>query len=212
MLLYDKPECPFCFKVRIALAEQDRRFTHRPHDDPEAKAERERLSPTGTVPILVLDDGYVMTESNVIMEYLADTGSGLLPEQPEARATARALAHFSDNTVGKAVREVIFEKRGKPQAKWDWQRIEAGISAWREQCLPHLSDALGGNQYFAGSSYSLADAALTARFALAEAYGVDVPAQYDNLRDWYARMVRRPSFRTAAPERVLEHVTAAARA
>lgn len=212
MLLYDKPECPFCFKVRIALAEQGRRFTHRPHDDPEARAERERLSPTGTVPILVLDDGYVMTESNVIMEYLADTSAGLLPEQPEARATARALAHFSDNTVGKAVREVIFEKRGKPEAEWDWQRIEAGITAWREQCLPHLSGALGENAFFAGEHYTLADAALTARFALAEAYGVDVPGEYGNLRDWYARMVQRPSFRAAAPAGVLEHAAAARRA
>lgn len=201
MLLYDKPECPFCFKVRIALAEQDRPFEHRPHDAPGVAEERRRLSPTGTVPIVVLDDGYVMTESNVIMEYLADTGSGLLPDDPEARATARALAHYSDTRVGQAVREVIFEKRDKPEEQWDWDRIDAGAAAWKNECLPYLSAALGGQRYFAGE-YSLADAALTARFALARAYGLNVPAHFENLRSWYAGMRERPSFGAAAPPSV----------
>lgn len=199
MLLYDKPECPFCFKVRIALAEQGRRFEHRPHDAPGVEEERRRLSPTGTVPILVLDDGYVMTESNVIMEYLADTGAGLLPRDPEARATARSLAHFSDTTVGQAVREVIFEKRGKPEAEWDQARIAAGAAAWEKECLPHLSAALGERRCFAGEAYSLADAALTARFALAAGYGLDVPPEFGNLRAWFERMTARESFRPSAP-------------
>lgn len=202
MLLYDKPECPFCFKVRIALAEQGRTFDHRPHDAPGVEEERRRLSPTGTVPIVVLDDGYVMTESNVIMEYLADTGDGLLPRDPEARATARALAHYSDTTVGQAVREVIFEKRGKPEAEWDRDRIAAGVAAWENHCLPYLSAALGERDYFAGD-YSLADAALTARFALAVAYGLDVRDRFANLRSWYARASARPSFRPSAPPVVL---------
>ncbi|MBA1148767.1 glutathione S-transferase family protein [Ectothiorhodospiraceae bacterium WFHF3C12] len=198
MLLYDKPECPFCFKVRIALAEQGRSFEHRPHDAPGVEDERRRLSPTGTVPIVVLDDGYVMTESNVIMEYLADTGAGLLPADPEARATARALAHYSDTRVGQAVREVIFEKRGKPEAEWDRERIAAGAAVWENECLPYLAEALAGQEYFAGA-YSLADAALTARFALARAYGLLVPGGFENLQRWYARTSSRPSFAAAAP-------------
>lgn len=137
MLLYDKPECPFCFKVRIALAEQGRDFHHRPHDAPGVVEERRRLSPTGTVPIVVLDDGYVMSESNVIMEYLAN--------------------------------------------------------------------ALGGGPYFAGE-YSLADAALTARFALAHAYGLGVAGEFDSLRDWFARVTGRPSFEVSAPPAVLRQV------
>ncbi|WP_018719456.1 glutathione S-transferase family protein [Arhodomonas aquaeolei] len=207
--LFDKPECPFCFKVRIALAEQDRPYRHRPHDDPAVEAERERLSPTGTVPILVEGGGRVLTESAVIMEYLAETGPGLMPDDAWERARARSIAHFSDNRVGRAVREVIFEKRDRPAHEWDRARIDAGVAAWRGQCLPYLADALGDRAFFAGV-YSIADAALTARFALAHAYGMDVPVAFPNLRAWFARMTDRASFAPAAPPKVRECLSAAA--
>lgn len=198
LYLYDKPECPFCFKVRLGLHEQGRTFEQAPHDSEASKAARARLSRSGSVPILVLDQDRAITESAVIMEYLAETGPGLLPEDPWWRAQARMIHHYSDTRLGQAIRGAIFEQRDKPEAEWDRERIDACVAAWRNECLPYLADQLGDMAYFAGE-YSMADAALTARFALAEAYGMPVPDQYPVLRDWFSRMKTRKSFAPSVP-------------
>lgn len=198
-ILYDKDECPFCWKVRLAMHAQARPFTRRPHDHPDSVSELGRLSVTGKVPVLV-DGELVIPESSVITEYLEETGGGLLPRHRAGRVKARLLAYYSDNTVGKAVREVIFAKRGRPPEQWDRGRIDAGIAAWLE-LLPYLSAELGEQRYFAGD-YSLADCALGARFGLAMAYGVPLPETYPRLHRWYERVAQRPGFRETAPRLV----------
>ena len=68
--LYDAARCPYCARARIALAEKglvpetiEIDLSNRPdwiYD----------LNPTGRVP--VLDDGFLLPESLVIMEYLVE--------------------------------------------------------------------------------------------------------------------------------------------
>ena len=124
--LFDKAECPFCWKVRIALAEAGLHYdlvTFAPGDD---RTELKRLSPTGTTPVLVNGDGPIW-ESSVIVEYINDmTSNVLLPGTRGDRARARLLHHFSDTQTGKHLREVIFEKRGRPEGDWDLDRIANG--------------------------------------------------------------------------------------
>ncbi len=57
-----------------------------------------RLNPTGKVPALQLDDGFVLPESTVIAEYLEDRfpEPALRPADPVARARMRLLSHFAD--------------------------------------------------------------------------------------------------------------------
>src|SRR5688572_27880782 len=56
-----------------------------PHRDPKAP-EYLALNPNGLVPVII-DDGFVLWESNAIMRYLADTRrSGLWPTAPKERA------------------------------------------------------------------------------------------------------------------------------
>ena len=125
--LYDKPECPFCWKIRLALASNwrldvraDRLRRSKPHA-PNGRL----LHPRKTVPVLVRDD-LVIYESNVILEYLHDLTGRLLPKKPDARVQARLINAYSDNVIGAGLREVIFEKRGNPQAQWDMERIARG--------------------------------------------------------------------------------------
>lgn len=110
---------------------------------------------------------------------------------------ARLLNHYADSRIGGALREVVFEKRGKPPAQWDETRIAAGVAGFH-QALPPLSDALGEGAYFT-SRYSLPECALTARFGLAEAYGLPIPEGFANLRAWFQRMKGRPSFEQTRP-------------
>jgi glutathione S-transferase len=98
--LYDAARCPFCARVRLVLAEKGIPYetvkidlANRPHWLYE-------LNPLGKVP--VLDDGFVLPESNVVMEYLEERypAPALLPEGLEERAQARLDVFRFDTLLG----------------------------------------------------------------------------------------------------------------
>jgi glutathione S-transferase len=197
--LYDKPECPFCWKVRLALHEVGADVERIDSQSPVHRSIWQALTPRKTVPVLLAGE-HVIYESTVILEHLAETTGRLLSDHPADRIQARLLNTYSDGVVGAALREVIFEKRGKPEAQWDQHRIAQGIAGF-EQALSYLSKQLG-NQPFFTNAYSFPECALTARFGLAEAYDVHIPDRFPELRAWFARMKERPSYLATAPARV----------
>ena len=67
--LFERTDCPFCWKVRIALAEMGVEYRIEATRLGEKHPEVARLSPTGTVPVLV-DGDTAIWESAVILEYL----------------------------------------------------------------------------------------------------------------------------------------------
>lgn len=196
MILFDKPECPFCWKVRLAITELNLDVDIINYLAPGQEVIWRPLTPNTTVPVLVTEEG-VLYESDVIMEYLADLTGTLLPENRKERNTARLLHKYSDLKIGAGLREVIFEKRDKPEEQWDWDRINKGRDRFY-QALPFLEVELDNKEYFT-SCYSFPEAALTARFALAEAYGVEIPKEFPGLQAWFSRMKARPSFEQTHP-------------
>lgn len=98
MRLIDAARCPYCARVRIALAEKGIE-----HDvtlvDLSDRPQwlRELNPPSGRVPVL---DG--LPESDVIMELLEDLHPepALLPADPAGRAQARLQVHRFDANLG----------------------------------------------------------------------------------------------------------------
>ena len=98
MKLYNYYRSSAAYRVRIALNLKGLTWQHvgvhllkAQHRSPDYL----KLNPAGLVPTLVADDGAVLTQSLVIMEYLDDAGLGdtsLLPKDPVDRAHVRALA------------------------------------------------------------------------------------------------------------------------
>lgn len=198
-LLYDKDQCPFCWKVRLAVAELSLPIEVRDYMAVDNEQHWRLLNPNGTVPVLVHQQE-VLTDSAIIMEYLVDLSGELMPDSPAERAAVRALHRYSDSVLGLGLREVIFEKRAKPQSEWDKQRIQKGQKQYLADLL-YLEDALSknNNSGFFSSCYSLADAAITARLGLAEAYGVPLPDHLPGLKSWFAAMQARPSYKQSQP-------------
>ena len=198
--LIDKPECPFCWRVRIAAALQGRAMHSMDRSDPDVLVEWQRLSPSQTVPVMIEDD-LVLTDSGPMLEYLAETGSALLPDFPRRRAEARSWIVYGDNVLGRSLREVVFEKRDKPESEWDQGRIRRGTRGFLSG-LPALEIALRDENFLLGNWPTLAECALFPRFALALLYGVDIPADFPRTRQWFGRQAIHPAFLSSSPERV----------
>ena len=96
MKLYDAARCPFCARVRLALGEKAIPYETVEVDLGNRPAWLYELNPLGKVP--VLDDGFPLPESAVVMEYLEELfpEPALLPADLDGRAKAR-LAVFRSN-------------------------------------------------------------------------------------------------------------------
>jgi hypothetical protein len=99
--LYDALRCPFCARVRIAFAEKGLAYEPSPIDLSNRPAWLYDLNPLGKVPVLD-DDGFVLPESGVIMQYLDDRFPEvpLLPADPRRRAEALLAVHRFDDLLG----------------------------------------------------------------------------------------------------------------
>jgi glutathione S-transferase/maleylpyruvate isomerase len=107
-ILYGLPVSVYCCKLRLALALKDVNLPETPPPGGYASAAYRAIVPQGTIPALVEDD-FVLAESDAIIEYLDETGVGqpLLPAAPQDRARARALSRFVDTRLEPAVRTLF---------------------------------------------------------------------------------------------------------
>lgn len=195
--LIDKPECPFCWKVRLALEESGATYRTISFDSPEAQQRMEKLNYGATFPVL-FDGEIAITDSSIAIAHLIENyAPSLLPEQPSTRAKARTLEHYASFEIGKAMRKIVLEKRGKPRDQWNLETIEEGEKLWRTQ-QQQLAQWLGDEDYFAGE-FSLAECALVPRFALGKQYGAPISDVFPKLKRWFEHQSQRPSFLQSTP-------------
>lgn len=200
--LYQRTDCPFCWKVRLALAELELDYSNVETQLGEKHPEVTALSPTGTVPVL-RQEATVIWESAVILEYLdQQKGGNLFPGDPASAAEIRLLQAYSDKIVGPALRGLVFEKRSKPEANWDKELLERAASQWT-LCLDWLEAMLASTWF--GPDFSAADCALAARFGVAEAYGSAVTDNHPRLLTWFQGVKARPSWKVAYPTSFLSY-------
>ena len=112
MKLIDAPRCPYCARARIALAEKGLEYERVEVDLSDRPGWVKELNPPdGRVPIL--DDGFVLPESEVVMEYLEERypEPALLPSDPAARARARLAVFRFDALLGD---DYYAFRRGEP--------------------------------------------------------------------------------------------------
>jgi glutathione S-transferase len=124
-----------------------------------------KLNPTGKVPALQLDDGFVLPESAVIGEYLEDRypEPALRPEDPLARARMRLLVHFADLYFVPPLVDLFGQVNPA-------QRDAQAVAARLEELRPHydqLAAFLRPGPLAVGSELTLADCALFPLFFFA---------------------------------------------
>ncbi len=116
LVLYYHPLASFCWKVLIALYENDVPFEGRIVDlaDPVSRAELDRIWPVGKFPVLV-DTGasLELPESTVIVEYLDERYPGaskFVPRDSDLARDARLLDRFFDFYVHQPMQKIVTDK------------------------------------------------------------------------------------------------------
>jgi glutathione S-transferase len=179
--LVDAPRCPYCARVRIALAEKGVAHESTVIDLANRPAWLYELNPSGKVPVLWEDD-WALPESAVIDEYLEERfpGPALLPADPEARAVARLLILRDDDFTG----PYYAFRRGEPGADVDFG-----------QALGALDEVLVEAPYLTGPSFGLADIAYVPWLIRARDMLHVSLEPYPRLANWLDRLAERPSVR-----------------
>lgn len=195
--LYNYPDCPFCQKVRVVLAEKELEYEEQLVDlrkQEQKTPEFLALNPYGKVPVLV-DDETVVYDSTIVNEYLEDEYPipALMPapEDSQGRARVRLLEDYCDNSFIPPT-TVLLSQALKPESERDEQRVEQARDELR-RCLYFLREHLDGNQFLAGNEFTLADAAFAPRMMVLGRLGFEFEPALAPVQQWLDRVRTRPS-------------------
>jgi glutathione S-transferase len=193
--LYNYPDCPFCQKVRVVLAEKDLEYEKTLVDlrkQDQKTPEFLQLNPYGKVPVLV-DEDTVVYDSTIINEYLDEEYPipALMPEDSQARAQVRTLEDYCDNSFIPPT-TVLLAQALKPEGERDAQRVDQAREELR-RCLYFLREKLDGNQYLVGNQFTLADAAFAPRMIVLGRLGFEFEPALAPVQQWVDRIRTRPS-------------------
>jgi glutathione S-transferase len=151
------------------------------------------INPKGMVPTLQLDDGEVLTEGAVIVQYVGDQkpGSGLVPP---AGSMARYRVQEWLNYIASELHKT-FSPLFNPKTPEDYrQMLKERLSKQFEQLDRHLAK----NQFLAGGNFTAPDAYCftVLRWAASPRVGLDI-ARWPTLKAYFDRIAARPKVREA---------------
>jgi glutathione S-transferase len=193
MRLYDYPGSGNCYKVRLLLAHLGRRYERVEldiFDGDTLTPGFARLNPRREVPVLELDDGRVLVESNAILWYLA-TGTPYLPADPVEQADVlRWLIYEQTDVMANfgGLRFRLVTGRFDPESEEVARRTSAA-----HDTLALLDAQLAEHDFLAAGRYTIADISSYAYSHVAEQARLDTSA-YPAFRAWLERVERQPGF------------------
>jgi glutathione S-transferase len=150
MILRSSPPSPFGRKVKLALGilglEND--VTIEKADPTDANDSLRKQNPIGKIPALIIEDGTVLYDSPVILEYLDHRAGGdkIVPREPNARFAALTLQALCDGILDAGIL-LVYEGRWRPAEmavqKWiDHQRGKVERSLAVLEAAPPKLDAI----------------------------------------------------------------------
>jgi glutathione S-transferase len=149
------------------------------------------INPNGRIPVLELDDGRRLAESNAILFYLAD-GTRFLPAERFARAETLQWMFFEQYSHEPyvAVARFWIHSLGK-RAQWADRLVEKHERG--HQALAVMERHLAGRRFFVGDRLGIADIALYAYTHVAPEGDFDL-GPYPTVRRWLERVAAEPGW------------------
>ena len=203
--LYDSHLSGNGYKLRLLLARLGRTYERIELDILKGETRTPEFlvrNRNGRIPVLELEDGMCIAESNAILFYLAE-GSRFLPSDRLARALALQWMFFEQYShepfIAVARHWIQHVEMTEAQRAQLPVKQEGGRAA-----LSVMEGHLGEADWFGGYAMNIADIALYAYTHVAEEGGFDL-AGYPAVRDWVARVAEQPGHvpMNPAPEGII---------
>jgi glutathione S-transferase len=201
MRLHDHRTSGNAYKVRLLLTQLGIPFDRIEYDIDQGATRTPEFvrdkNPNGRIPVLELDDGRCLAESNAILWYLAE-GTPFLPSASDGedrwlRAQILQWMCFEQYSHEPNIATVRY---------WITHRVP--MTAEREAAMPGkrqcgraaldvMEGHLTGRTFFVGERYSIADIALYAYTHVAPEGGFDL-APHPAIRAWLDRVAAQPGY------------------
>jgi GST-like protein len=186
---------PNSVKVLIALEEMGIPYDLRPVNVRKGGQKAEAFlafNPNGKVPVLV-DDGFVLTESAAILVYLAEKTGQLLPRDGVGRARVFEQLFFHASGLSPAFGNAGFFKRSSPEPQ---PIAEARFTTEAERILRLLETKLASQSFVAGEDFTIADIAHFGWMWRISFPGLTLDGR-PNLSRWFETVAARPAVQQA---------------
>jgi glutathione S-transferase len=199
MKIYDTKTAPTPRRVRVFLAEKNIPMEYVQVDLQKGEnlsKEMRAKNPIGKIPILELDDGTCISESDAICHYF----EALQPEPPLFGETplqkaqiamwSRQVEFYLFMQIGMCFQHTTgyFKDRMNPIKEYG---IEAGINA--SKFLNVLNRRLENSLFVAGDEFSIADITTMCSIDFGRVVDVRMKEDHTALQEWYNRISERPS-------------------
>lgn len=183
-----------CHKVKLLLTQLREPFDWQEIDILNGESRTDAflaMNPSGQVPVLEIEPGVYLPESNAILYYLAE-GTALLSADRLERADTLRWMFFEQYRHEPYVAVARFIMRLLPAdspRRAELPRLhEKGY-----QALDVMEQHLRTHNYFVGNKYSIADIALHAYTHVAAEGGFDL-SRYRAIPQWLDRIAAQPLF------------------
>lgn len=200
MILHDYLPSGNGYKVRLLLNRLAQPYDYRHYDivqEATRTPEFRRMNPTGKIPVLELDDGRYLSESNAILYYLSQ-GTEYWPQDTWEQALVLKWMNFEQYSHEPNIATPRF---------WlthlglnDERRAQlAGKQALGREALSVMEGQLATQDWFVGNRCTIADIALYAYTHVAKEGGFELN-QYPSLVRWLERFAAQPRHRFITDE------------
>ncbi|WP_342652496.1 glutathione S-transferase family protein [Vibrio metschnikovii] len=194
MKVYGDTQSGNCYKVKLLLS-----FLGIEHEWCDVNilkgdtktAEFLSINPNGKIPVVVLDDGRCLSESNAILGYFAD-GTALIPSDKYEKAKMYEWLFFEQYSHEPfiAVARFIQKYQGMRDSRLEeYYSLQPGGN----KALSIMDSRLAETDYLVGCQLTIADIALYAYTHVADEGGFNL-SHYPNIQSWCERIKGQKSY------------------
>ncbi len=190
MRLYDYAASGNCYKVRLLLALLDQPYERVPIDifaGDTLTDQYTAVNPLRETPVLELDSGHRIAQSNAILWYLSESTT-FLPDTALARAQIAQWLFFEQESVMSGIGSARFRMLTGRDASGLPGRLEIASKA-----LHVLEAHLAEREFVVGADPTAADISIFAYTHVAPDAGIDL-GRFPAVSAWLARIESLPRF------------------
>jgi glutathione S-transferase len=198
MVLIGMPDSPYVRRVAVSMKLMGLPFEHRQVSVFRHYDRFRAINPVVKAPSFITDDGTVLMDSTLILDYLealVPAGRRLMPPATARRLVALRLIGLAMAACEKCV-QIVYEKQQRPADKrhepW-MERVTGQANAAFEELEVAVT---GASPWFGGSAPDAADIAVACAWRFSQYYdAVEIPApRYPNLVSYSRRAEALPEF------------------